>query len=69
MQGQLTRIAADAAWRQQLRVLGLARACEFDWRHTAAGTLGVYARALSRVAAPGRTARGPVPAVRWPHRT
>jgi glycosyltransferase involved in cell wall biosynthesis len=69
MQGQLTRIVTDAAWRQQLSVLGLARAGEFDWRHTAASTLDVYARAISRVAAPSRAAGGPVQAAPWPRRT
>jgi glycosyltransferase involved in cell wall biosynthesis len=53
MQAQLTRIAGDRAWRGRLRVAGLARARDFDWRTAAAATLGVYARAVAR-GAPSR---------------
>lgn len=52
LQEQLTRLAADAALRNQLRDAGLARARQFDWRHTAAKTLDVYARAAGRMHAP-----------------
>lgn len=48
MQAQLTRIATDAGWRLQLRTAGFVRARAFDWRATAAATLGVYARAAAR---------------------
>ena len=48
MQDQLTRVAADAVWRGQLRAAGLARARDFDWQTTATATLGVYARAVRR---------------------
>jgi len=50
IQSQLTRGAGDAAWREQLRAGGLVRARAFDWRTTAAATLGVYARAAARTA-------------------
>jgi len=43
---ELTRIAADAALREQLRAKGLAHAEQFDWHKSAAGTLAVYQRAL-----------------------
>lgn len=48
IQAQLTRAAADRAWREQLRAAGLSQAHNFDWRTTAEATLGVYARAASR---------------------
>jgi glycosyltransferase involved in cell wall biosynthesis len=47
IEAQLTRIATDIGWRNQLRLAGLARASNFDWRATAEATLGVYARALA----------------------
>ena len=50
MQAQLTRAATDVEWREQLRAAGLTRAREFDWGTTAAATLGVYARAVARMA-------------------
>ena len=45
---QLTRLATDERLREQLRAAGLDRARQFDWRRTAARTLEVYARAVSR---------------------
>jgi glycosyltransferase involved in cell wall biosynthesis len=48
IQAQLTRVAADAAWRGRLRAAGLVRARDFDWQTTATATLGVYARAVRR---------------------
>jgi hypothetical protein len=58
IQAQLTRVAADAAWRGRLRAAGLARARDFDWQTTATATLGVYARAVAR------TTSAPVSAAR-----
>jgi glycosyltransferase involved in cell wall biosynthesis len=49
---QMSRIASDAAWRDELRAKGLVRARQFDWRQTAAATLEVYARAAARAKAP-----------------
>ena len=46
---QLARLARDGALRDQLRAAGLARARQFDWRHTASGMLEVYARAAAKV--------------------
>ena len=43
---ELTRIASDAALREQLRAKGLAHAEQFDWRKSAAATLAVYQRAI-----------------------
>jgi glycosyltransferase involved in cell wall biosynthesis len=48
MQSQLTRIAGDQEWREQLRVAGIVRARAFDWNATAEATLGVYSRAVAR---------------------
>ena len=48
MQAQLARAAGDAGWRNQLRAAGYAQARRFNWRDTAAATLGVYARAAGR---------------------
>lgn len=48
IQAQLTRAATDPAWREQLRVAGLGRARDFNWRTTAAATLEVYSRARAR---------------------
>lgn len=48
IQAQLARAASDAAWRDELRAAGLARARDFDWGATAAATLRVYARASLR---------------------
>jgi glycosyltransferase involved in cell wall biosynthesis len=60
IQAQLTRVAADAAWRGRLRAAGLVRARDFDWQTTATATLGVYARALTRTAtAPATGALAP----------
>jgi glycosyltransferase involved in cell wall biosynthesis len=61
MQAQLTRLANDAPWREQLRSDGLRRAQAFNWNTNATATLGVYARALARL--PSRhTAVGTSPA-------
>jgi glycosyltransferase involved in cell wall biosynthesis len=49
---QMARLARDPVRREQLRVAGLARAQQFDWRRTAAATLDIYARAAARVRAP-----------------
>lgn len=49
---QLARLASDANLRERLRVAGLARVRQFDWRNTAAAMLEVYARAASRQRAP-----------------
>jgi glycosyltransferase involved in cell wall biosynthesis len=48
MAAQLARLAGDEPLRQRLRTLGLARARPFDWAHTAAATLEIYARAARR---------------------
>jgi glycosyltransferase involved in cell wall biosynthesis len=48
IQAQLTRVATDPGWREQLRGAGLARARSFDWGATAKATLGVYAKAIAR---------------------
>jgi glycosyltransferase involved in cell wall biosynthesis len=50
IQAQMTRVATDGEWRDQLRAAGLAQARRFDWETTARATLGVYARAASRKA-------------------
>jgi glycosyltransferase involved in cell wall biosynthesis len=50
IEGQLTRIAGDQAWRDELRVAGFARAREFDWGTTATATLDIYARAAAQSA-------------------
>ena len=49
---QLTRLASDVGLRAQLRVAGLARAQQFDWRRTATATLEVYAHAIHARRAP-----------------
>jgi hypothetical protein len=54
IQEQLTRAAADGAWRDSLRAAGFARALDFDWRATAEATLGVYAKAAALNPRPGR---------------
>lgn len=41
----LTRLAQDEVLRERLRVAGLERARQFDWRHTAESMLEIYARA------------------------
>ncbi len=46
---QLTRLATDGALRERLRLAGLTRARQFDWRHTANEMLDVYARAAAKV--------------------
>ncbi len=48
MARQLTRLAADAGAREQLRAAGLARAQRFDWQTTASETLRVYESAAAR---------------------
>jgi glycosyltransferase involved in cell wall biosynthesis len=57
IQAQLTRAAADGAWRGSLRSAGISRALDFDWRVTAAATLGAYARAATRALRPGMASR------------
>jgi glycosyltransferase involved in cell wall biosynthesis len=57
IEAQMTRAAADGAWRDQLRAAGLARAREFDWTLTAEATIGVYEKAAARNSA-ARAARG-----------
>ncbi|MDO8544839.1 MAG: glycosyltransferase family 1 protein [Opitutaceae bacterium] len=49
---QLTRLALDEALRERLQQAGIAHARQFDWRHTAARMLDIYARAAARVRAP-----------------
>jgi glycosyltransferase involved in cell wall biosynthesis len=62
---QLTRLARDGALREQLRTAGLAHARQFDWRHTAAATLEIYARAGGRSTfpLPPSTAAGAQPSL------
>jgi glycosyltransferase involved in cell wall biosynthesis len=48
IQSQLTRAAADPAWREKLRAAGYARAREFNWQSTAAATLEVYGRGAAK---------------------
>lgn len=48
MERQLERIADDPALRERLRAAGLAHARRFDWKHTAAATLEVYARVAAK---------------------
>jgi glycosyltransferase involved in cell wall biosynthesis len=57
IQAQLTRAAADGAWRDSLRTAGFARALDFDWRATAEATLGVYAKAAALNPRPGSSHR------------
>lgn len=57
IQAQLTLAATDGAWRDRLRVAGLARARDFDWRVTAEATLRVYARAAAGNMRPGEARR------------
>ncbi len=54
MELELTRLAADASLREQLRAAGLEHARRFDWRRTAARTLEIYARAVAREKTPAR---------------
>jgi glycosyltransferase involved in cell wall biosynthesis len=64
IQAQLTRISADRDWRERLRTAGFVRARSFDWRTTAAATLGVYIRAAARRAhSPAARPSGNVPAL------
>jgi glycosyltransferase involved in cell wall biosynthesis len=44
MAKQLALLANDGVLRERLRRAGLARAKKFDWNHTAAETLSLYAR-------------------------
>jgi glycosyltransferase involved in cell wall biosynthesis len=46
--GQLQRFAADPVSRLDLRSAGLEHARRFDWGHTAAATMQVYAQAATR---------------------
>jgi glycosyltransferase involved in cell wall biosynthesis len=48
MKWQMARLAGDAGLREQLRAAGLARAECFDWSKTAAATVEVYSRAVTR---------------------
>jgi glycosyltransferase involved in cell wall biosynthesis len=58
IQAQLTRAAADPAWRGELRAAGLERARAFSWGAAADATLAVYERAAARRARrPGTQAR------------
>ena len=57
IQAQLTRIAADGAWRERLRRAGLERARAFDWRTSAATMLDLYTRAAARAVARGPRVR------------
>ncbi len=57
---QLTRLATDSALRERLRVAGLERARQFDWRRTAEATFEIYARAARRTKAPS-LASAPMP--------
>jgi glycosyltransferase involved in cell wall biosynthesis len=52
IQTQLTRAATDAAWLEELRAAGLARARLFDWATAARATLDVYMRAAAHFTAP-----------------
>ena len=54
---QLSRMAGDDALRERLRASGVVHARRFDWKHTAAATLEVYARAAA-----GRKTNDAVPA-------
>jgi glycosyltransferase involved in cell wall biosynthesis len=45
---QLERLAGDDALRESLRRTGIEHARRFDWQHTAAATLEVYARVAAR---------------------
>lgn len=49
---KLALLAGDGNLREKLQVAGLARARQFDWRHTASAMLEIYARAAGRVKAP-----------------
>jgi glycosyltransferase involved in cell wall biosynthesis len=48
---EMLRISSDETLRSGLRAKGLARAAQFDWHKTAAATLDVYERTISRVGA------------------
>lgn len=54
---QLSRLAHDPELRAQLQAAGLVRARRFDWRHTAASMLEIYARAADRQPAALRSPR------------
>jgi glycosyltransferase involved in cell wall biosynthesis len=45
----LAKMSGDGDCRNSYRAAGLARAAEFDWRHTAGATLGVYEAAVARI--------------------
>ena len=44
----LTRLGCESALREELKLKGLARAAEFDWKFAAQATLDVYRQALSK---------------------
>lgn len=44
----LTRLASDAARREELRRMGLSHASRFDWRINATDVLSVYQKAIAR---------------------
>jgi len=52
LQLQLTRLAGDENLREHLRQAGLKRAGSFDWERAAVATMGVYAKAASRLITP-----------------
>ena len=61
----LHRVLNDAAWREELRVKGLAQASRFSWALAAAETLGVYRlvahpRPVAATVPPQGTPREPV---------
>jgi glycosyltransferase involved in cell wall biosynthesis len=45
MEGELTRLATDGAWRATLRAVGQKHAAGYNWNKTAGATLDAYARA------------------------
>jgi glycosyltransferase involved in cell wall biosynthesis len=47
MAGAIKRVISDSDFRAELRVKGLERAKQFDWKETARRTLAVYERAFS----------------------
>ncbi len=48
MTDTLRTVAGDAALRDSMRSLGLARAARFSWRHTAEETLALYERVIQK---------------------
>ncbi len=61
---QLKNLAQDAALRERLRAAGLIRARQFDWRHTAAAMLEIYARAAGQRTGPAPATWNDLPAGR-----